>query len=1000
MLLFVLEKILGFGRTLSAIVVLVVGLGLGLVVIRGLQGWVANKVKEVWEDEVWDAERQKGDETANSPTPESTQWLNSVLASIWPLVNPDLFTSLADTLEDVMQASLPKLVRMVSIEDIGQGSESLRILGIRWLPTGAAAQSVSVDGKIQSDSDDKKKSDRSVAGEGEVKGNTDEDAAEGQQQSAPNNAQDEQEGEAIAEGLEAEDGDFMNLEVAFAYRARSSTRKFKDRAKNAHLYLAFYLPGSVKLPVWVELRGLVGTVRLRLQLTPDPPFFALCTLTFLGQPKVDLSCVPLVKKGLNIMNLPLISNFVQSAVDAAMAEYVAPKSLTLGLKNMLVGDDFKKDTDARGVLIIRIKRAYDFKEGDSGLPLVKRGSADPYVTLSWAKFGKPLWSTRVILSEMEPCWDETAFVLVTPEALNVDERLRVQLWDSDRTTADDDLGRVELGLKDLMRDPHSNGKMWDRTDGLKALKAGEGMPGKIEWSVGYFSKSKILDSQLAQQTDDPSVQNTEQLRRKVHEESEKKLREANKDQSDELEQQKAQDFKARQDQFAISSPPPEGYPSGIFSIQIHQITGLEIGKNNKDRDDKADGASDEEETGESLPSAYCTIILNQQKIFKTRTKPKNSKPFFNAGTERFVRDWRQTEVMISVRDARVHEDDALLGVIYLPLGKIFAERSQINGNYPLAGGIGYGRCRVSVVFRSVQLQAPKELLGWDWGTLEISPQAHSSDLAHDLRGLRIKLRTSLQRGKMHYVKEGNDAKWASRHDRPIHLAVRKRYCSSLVVEFRSHSALLDKTPAFAVLWLKDIPDNEEKTVTLTVWKGDLKRAETRCVQECGQKAGTIELRVTFWSGLSGYHSKLASKDRNLADVMEVLDTANDSEMKEEADDRSGSSSDSSDSSDDDDGNDGKRLFKKSASNGSSNGGGKTADSTDDELATSGKRGPIETFKDFRKHNKQLNRRHRGLMQWKGARTVQWAKHKLEHGEQHVSNLFRHGERDTGVETEV
>ncbi|KAK5188266.1 hypothetical protein LTR16_008485, partial [Cryomyces antarcticus] len=238
--------------------------------------------------------------------------------------------------------------------------------------------------------------------------------------------------------------------------------------------------------------------------------------------------------------------------------------------------------------------------------------------------------------------------------------------------------------------------MWDRTDSLKALKAGEGMPGKIEWSVGYFSKVKILESQLAQQTNDPSVKNTEQLKQKVHEESEKKLREANKDKSDEVEQQKAQDFKARQDQFAMSSPPPEGYPSGILSIQIHQITGLEIGKNNKDRDDKADGASDEEETGESLPSAYCTIILNQQKIFKTRTKPKNSKPFFNAGTERFVRDWRQTEVMISVRDARVHEDDALLGVIYLPLGKIFAERSQINGNYPLAGGIGYGRCRVSV----------------------------------------------------------------------------------------------------------------------------------------------------------------------------------------------------------------------------------------------------------------------------------------------------------------
>jgi len=39
----------------------------------------------------------------------------------------------------------------------------------------------------------------------------------------------------------------------------------------------------------------------------------------------------------NLMDLPLISNFVQSAVDAAMAEYVAPKSLTLDLKAMLAG---------------------------------------------------------------------------------------------------------------------------------------------------------------------------------------------------------------------------------------------------------------------------------------------------------------------------------------------------------------------------------------------------------------------------------------------------------------------------------------------------------------------------------------------------------------------------------------------------------------------------------------------------------------------------------------
>jgi len=65
----------------------------------------------------------------------------------------------------------------------------------------------------------------------------------------------------------------------------------------------------------------------------------------------------------------------------------------------------------------------------------KNCSADPYVTVGWAKFGKPVFSTRVILKEMKPIWEEWAYVLVGPEQLNAEEILRVQLWDSDRATA-------------------------------------------------------------------------------------------------------------------------------------------------------------------------------------------------------------------------------------------------------------------------------------------------------------------------------------------------------------------------------------------------------------------------------------------------------------------------------------------------------------------------------------------------------------------------------------
>jgi len=57
------------------------------------------KVREVWDDSVWEAERESGEASAKNQDPESVQWLNMLLGSIWPLVNPELFTSLADMLE-------------------------------------------------------------------------------------------------------------------------------------------------------------------------------------------------------------------------------------------------------------------------------------------------------------------------------------------------------------------------------------------------------------------------------------------------------------------------------------------------------------------------------------------------------------------------------------------------------------------------------------------------------------------------------------------------------------------------------------------------------------------------------------------------------------------------------------------------------------------------------------------------------------------------------------
>lgn len=946
--------------------------------LSGVKGWMSKRINSIWDDEVWDAESSQLELDSSEHDAESVRWLNSLVGSIWPLVNPDLFISLSDTLEDVMQASLPKLVRMVSVDDVGQGSEPLRILGVRWLPTAAAARSVDENGKLK-EATDSGHNDRMVPGEGVIE----------RSDSTAEHEQKEKEGkeqaQAVAEGMEAEDGDFVNLEVAFAYRARSDKKSVSNRSKDMHLYLAFYLPGNIKLPIWVDLKGVVGTMRMRLQLTPDPPFFALCTTTFLGQPKVQLSCQPLSKHGLNIMDLPLVSQFVQSSVDAAMAEYVAPKSLTLDLKDMLAGDDFKKDTISRGVLVVNIVRGYDFKCGDAGIPLIKEGTADPYVSVGWAKFGKPLWSTRLLMNEMEPVWHETTYLLVTPEELNVDERLRVQLWDSDRFSADDDLGRIEVDLKHLMKDEKTNGKMHKRCDGFRALKKGDGMPGKLDWDVGYFSKTRIQSCQMEQQSYNPDIRSMEALKNHVDEVCKRRLRESTikeggtEKNEKELEQQKAQELKTTQDNMIITAPPPEGYPSGIFSIQVHQITGLELEKLSKEASDN-DFKDEEEESGSSLPSAYCNVIINHRKVFKTRTKPQNAKPFFNAGTERFIPDWKNAEVHIGVRDSRVHEDDPLLGIVHLPLGEVFKDRSQVEGFFPLAGGVGFGRMRISMVWRSVQLKAPIEKLGWELGTLEVNPDLHASNLPEGFGDLRLKLRTNLGSGKMYPTKEFNG--WKSHHGRSHRLAVQKRYASCLSIRFRDKKIIGGNNAAFAVLWLRDIPDEEEREIELPVWKGDFKRAIACCLDNPGEKIGSVKIKVTFWSGLGDAHHSWASKDMHLRNVMEVLETARDNLETEEAEEEAGILDDESDqgsdkgkddgdsSTDDDDNDDdaAQSVEGQTTVNRRKDGGPKRAGADDfpenPQEDEDDDRGLMERLRARRREQKVAHRRHRGVMQFR------------------------------------
>lgn len=300
--------------------------------------------------------------------PESVEWMNTLLKVVWGLVNPDMFQSVADMLEDIMQASVPGIIENVRVAEINQGSNPIRILSLRALPD------THVQDIKQAIHDENKKT------------------------------KDPQEAAADEEG-----GDYYNLEVAFAYHAAPTGKRVDDRARNMHMQLVFYLGVKglfgIPLPIFVELQELVGTVRLRLNMTPEPPYLKTLTFTLMGIPHVTAGCIPMARKGVNILNLPLISNFVNYAIGAACSMYVAPKSMTLDMKALLQGDDITKDVQALGVMWVRIHRAVGLSKQDRRGS--KSGGSDPYIVLTFSKYGKPMYCTRVITDDLNPVWEET-----------------------------------------------------------------------------------------------------------------------------------------------------------------------------------------------------------------------------------------------------------------------------------------------------------------------------------------------------------------------------------------------------------------------------------------------------------------------------------------------------------------------------------------------------------------------------------------------------------------
>ncbi|KAH7311667.1 hypothetical protein B0I35DRAFT_357579 [Stachybotrys elegans] len=1001
---------------------------LAFCVASGVFLWVKDLIRR-GRDMEWASEQQRGEAATANLIPESVEWMNTMLGIIWGLVNPEMFAAVADTLEDVMAASVPGVIEHVRVADIQQGNNPLRILNMRALP----------DSHVQDIKDEIRK--------------------ENEKKMDPNEL-------AAAEQA----GSFYNLEVSVAYHAKPSGNDIASKARNMGMQLIFYLGikglFGVPLPIWVELIGLVATARVRLQLTPEPPFLKTMTVTLMGIPKVQAGCTPMIEKAPNILNLPLISNFVNWAIGAAASMYVAPKSLTLDLSKMLQGDDIKKETLALGVIFLRIHKATNLSKQDTRGS--KGGGSDPYITISWSKFSKPQFCTRVIQDDLNPVFEESCGLLVTSDLIKADEQLSVELWDSDRSSADDVVGKVELSIQKLIQHP---GKMFPQVSKLRGVKADSSMPGELHWEVGFFGKTQF---RKALRTDGRNVNLPKELQDKP-----------------ELQDDKGA-IDSKEEDAVVHTPPDPLWPSGVLSVVVHQIVGLELanikGSNGKRKGREYEPARPEagevkEEQSSKLPSSYCTILVNDDLVYKTRAKVVSSQPIFNAGTERFIRDWRSCIVTVAVRDSRNRQHDPLIGVVPLRLSDVLQNSSESTRWYPLDGGIGFGRIRVSLLFRSVELRLPPPQLGWDIGTFEFLSSAITTRDFAPSKQVRIRLRTGGSSANVRR-KQATKEETGMRFDisgkegaGELRLPVRHRYSSPIFMEF--YSGTRRHADAYAVLWLLELVDGEEKDFDLPIWKCDnsLRLSQNYITPENYQtipdisieEIGRVQFRGRFSAGTDTDHIRFASDsdsretietweacyaegvrqqevrpevpphiqklhDESLTQGRDILAQADEKEKEkwlakdgtdwsgafgqdpkqlmavQSTNSRTSEEYDDFEEEHDDDDEDedeepdlGVHEATSDSSRQSDGSGRPSVDSSaTDATDTSRKssKNPVKVYKDYKERSRDLHRKHRGLMQWRPMRNVQFAKDEAKFTMRKIRTLGSLDGRKPDVETEV
>ncbi|KAG0146642.1 hypothetical protein CROQUDRAFT_657125 [Cronartium quercuum f. sp. fusiforme G11] len=566
---------------------------------------------------------------------ESVEWINTALKSLWPLISPDIFRPVIDLLEDTLKILAPGIVTTVRVEDLDQGRNPLRLVSFKTLDV----EDPWVKNQVK---------------------------------------------------LSDLPGEFINLEVEFAYRKNTDT---SGPISNAH-FVAYFGIGiqklaSCEMPVFVQIDGLHGKIKLRIQLIAVPPFVQTTTFSFSYLPQVEITAKPMMIHSFNVMSLPVISSFIRSSVDVLLGNFCLPFSYTLDLSRILLGNDALMRPRHVGVVAIAIHSASNLKISD-----ILNQSSDPYVSISFIKSAsKPLFSTRIHFKDLNPVFEEMAFILITPDQLLERERICLTICDSDRISADNVLGKVDVDLLSMSQNP---GVIKTHHSELAASFPGYTAQGSLHWSSGYFGFHEDFTS-----NEPPTFGPENHVDTSV---------------------KKYTSLSLTTDERLLTSS-PQRPNSGIISIQIHSLAQIAIRNpkhfrvHNPVKHHSRKIESDER----NLPSTYCFVLINDERVFETRVKKQSSDPYIvcHSGIEYFIQDFDRTRVDLVVMEVRAREHDAIVGIVAIPLITVLADQQQLTKWWTLTGGNGSGKMRASVLFQPIDIQLERPLCGWSVGVIEV-----------------------------------------------------------------------------------------------------------------------------------------------------------------------------------------------------------------------------------------------------------------------------------------